>query len=330
MSWEKTGDKELDIGGNWGVLKSVISIGVVLFILAVGVWAEKSVIIVDEGKELVARTYAGTVGDVLAVKDVVLLDNDEVRPSLETALTDGMVITVNRAVDVSISVDGQTLPVRTQCSVVGDLLNEAGVVLGPEDEVSPAQDTAVMPNMNVAVARVVTKTEATEAVLNFETKQKYTVNLPQGTTRIAEAGRNGTEQKIWKVKYKDGIEIARQLIETKILATPVNQLVMVGSGLTVSRGGENIRYSEAVDMVASAYTHTGYNTSCGVSPHYGVVAVDPSFIPLRSRLYVDGYGYATALDVGGSIKGNRIDLFFESYDEAVNWGIRRVKVYKIE
>ena len=61
-----------------------------------------------------------------------------------------------------------------------------------------------------------------------------------------------------------------------------------------------------------------------------MVAVDPSFIPLRSRLYVDGYGYATALDVGGSIKGNRIDLFFESYEEAINWGIRRVRVYKIE
>ena len=46
--------------------------------------------------------------------------------------------------------------------------------------------------MNVAVARVVTKTEATN--VNFETKQKYTVNCT-GTTRIAEAGRNGTEQK---------------------------------------------------------------------------------------------------------------------------------------
>lgn len=328
--WRSAGYKKLCVEKNRSVLKAAVSIMVVLFVFAVGVWAEKSVVIIDDGNERAVRTYASTVGDVLAAKDIVLLNNDEVTPSLDSALVSGMVITVDRAEDVSISVDGQILPVRTQCRVVGDLLNEVAIVPGPEDEVSPARDAAITPGMNVVVARVVTKTEAKEAVLSFETQQKYTVNLPQGATRIAEEGRHGTAQQIWQVKYKDGIEIARQLISSKTITPPVNQLVMVGSGLVVSRGGENIRYAGAVDMVASAYTHTGYNTSCGVAPYYGVAAVDPAVIPLWTELYVDGYGYATALDVGGSIKGNRIDLFFESYDEAMSWGMRNVKVYVID
>jgi 3D (Asp-Asp-Asp) domain-containing protein len=60
------------------------------------------------------------------------------------------------------------------------------------------------------------------------------------------------------------------------------------------------------------------------------VAVDPRVIPLGTRLYIDGYGYATAEDIGGAIKGNRIDLFFESNRDCDRWGLRRTKVYILD
>ncbi len=312
------------------VLKAAVSLAVVLLVLTIVIRAQKPVLIIDDGKELAVRTYARTVGDVLAARDIALLNNDLVTPAPGTALEKGMVVTIVRAMDVSISVDGQILPVRTQRRVVGDLLSDAAIELGPEDEVRPAGDAALAQNMEIVVARVSTATETKETELSFETNRRYTVNLPQGATRIAEEGRNGTEREVWQVKYRDGIEIARQLVSRMTITPPVNQLVMVGSGMVVSRGGENVRYAEAVDMVASAYTYTGNNTCCGVAPYYGVAAVDPAVIPLRTELYVDDYGYATALDVGGSIKGNRIDLFFESYEEAMNWGVRNVRVYRID
>ena len=62
----------------------------------------------------------------------------------------------------------------------------------------------------------------------------------------------------------------------------------------------------------------------------GVVAVDPRVIPLRTRLYVEGYGPALAADVGAAIKGNRIDVFFETVDEALRYGRRQVNVYILE
>ncbi len=89
MSWKKSlldwwGSavyKKLSSEKNRSVLKAAVSLMVVLFVLAIGVRAEKSVVIIDDGKELAVRTYAGTVADALAVKDIVLLNNDEVTPS---------------------------------------------------------------------------------------------------------------------------------------------------------------------------------------------------------------------------------------------------------
>ncbi|RLQ96187.1 LysM peptidoglycan-binding and 3D domain-containing protein [Falsibacillus albus] len=84
---------------------------------------------------------------------------------------------------------------------------------------------------------------------------------------------------------------------------------------------------------------TGYTANCDgcsgttatgldlkANPDAKVISVDPSVIPLGSKVYVEGYGYATAADTGGAIKGNRIDIFFPSKDQAINWGVRTVKV----
>jgi 3D (Asp-Asp-Asp) domain-containing protein len=84
-------------------------------------------------------------------------------------------------------------------------------------------------------------------------------------------------------------------------------------------------------MEASGYTggvgNVGYFTSTGHRVRKGVVAVDPNVIKLGTKLYVKGYGHAQALDVGSAIKGNKIDLYFETYQEAIKWGRRKVKVF---
>ena len=65
-------------------------------------------------------------------------------------------------------------------------------------------------------------------------------------------------------------------------------------------------------------------------PVRGIVAVDPHVIPYYTKMYVPGYGVAMAGDTGGAIVGNRIDLFMDSYEEAINWGRRDVEVYILE
>lgn len=96
----------------------------------------------------------------------------------------------------------------------------------------------------------------------------------------------------------------------------------------------SVSSSKVLYMNATAYT--AYCAGCsGVTatginlrthPGAKVVAVDPNTIPLGTKLYVEGYGYAVAGDTGGAIKGKRIDLFMDSNTDAINWGRRTVKV----
>lgn len=71
-------------------------------------------------------------------------------------------------------------------------------------------------------------------------------------------------------------------------------------------------------------------TATGVKPRVGVIAVDPRIIPLGTKLYVEGYGNCIAGDTGGDIKGNRLDLFFNTPSEVKKYGRRQVKVYRRE
>ena len=75
---------------------------------------------------------------------------------------------------------------------------------------------------------------------------------------------------------------------------------------------------------------TGYSlrgrTATGLPTAPGVVAVDPSVIPLGTRMTIPGYGEAIAADIGGAVHGNVIDLWFASTAEAMAWGRRTVTI----
>ena len=71
-------------------------------------------------------------------------------------------------------------------------------------------------------------------------------------------------------------------------------------------------------------------TAIGLRAGHGVVAVDPRMIPMKTRIYVEGYGYAVTGDVGSAIKGNRIDLGFHSRGQALQYGRRPVTVRVVD
>jgi len=108
----------------------------------------------------------------------------------------------------------------------------------------------------------------------------------------------------------------------------------VNSNSTVSRSGSTVARGRTVYVVATGYCSCNKcNYPYGGKPSYlghplrkGIVAVDPKVIPMGSKLYIEGYGEGIASDQGNAIKGNRIDLCFNSHQEALNWGIRTVKV----
>lgn len=90
------------------------------------------------------------------------------------------------------------------------------------------------------------------------------------------------------------------------------------------------------EMTVTATAYTAYCAGCSgvtatginlrANPNQKVIAVDPSVIPLGSKVWVEGYGEAIAGDTGGAIKGNKIDVFIPSKDAALNWGRKTVKI----
>lgn len=87
----------------------------------------------------------------------------------------------------------------------------------------------------------------------------------------------------------------------------------------------NLKNQQKIQVKASAYCLRGL-TSRGVSTRTGVIAVDPKVIPYGSRIYIPGYGWGTALDTGGSIRGNKIDIWMPTYNQCMQWGNRSITV----
>ena len=103
------------------------------------------------------------------------------------------------------------------------------------------------------------------------------------------------------------------------------------SNNSYSQPSSDGKYKKTLSMEATAYSG-GTLTAMGLKPvrdpgGISTIAVDPSVIPLGSKVYIPGYGYAIASDTGGVIKGNIIDLYMNSHDECTSWGRRQVTLH---
>lgn len=81
---------------------------------------------------------------------------------------------------------------------------------------------------------------------------------------------------------------------------------------------------------ATAY-HCGTITSTGVTPRWGIIAVDPKVIPYGSIVYIPTFDkYFVAEDCGGGIKGNKIDIYMNDKTQCINWGVRKIEIEIIQ
>jgi 3D (Asp-Asp-Asp) domain-containing protein len=141
---------------------------------------------------------------------------------------------------------------------------------------------------------------------------------------------------------RDGGSIKANVLRSRVVRNARPRIVAEGVGeyeafeRMAGYGLQHTSYvaASAMHMIATAYTAGCYGcsgiTAIGRPAGHGIVAVDPSVIPLGTRLYIPGYGFALAGDTGGAIRGNRIDLGFNSMRDALLFGRREVMVYRIK
>lgn len=311
-------------GSFW--ITSILTLGLLLGSLVFAL--QKPVTIEVDGNLIKSKVFfSGTVGDVLHKNQIELGENDTVEPSLDTAVNKNMQITVTRAFMVRVTADGETREIYTTPVTVKEAVASAGFTLGDKDIVQTLPETVVVPEQEIEVIRVTQQEITQDEEMPYQVERTTDSTLEKGLTKTVKAGKNGLVRNTFLVTYYNGQEAKRETIKMETLLQPVNKVVAMGSITSVSRGGERFDFREARYMQATAYTYTGYRTATGRNPAVGMAAVDPNEIPLGSRLYIEGYGYAWAADTGGAVRGNIIDVFLEDYSQCVKWGRKTVKVY---
>lgn len=305
--------------------------------------SQKEVVILDGTAKNHIVTYKGTVKDVLEQNNIDLSPKDKIFPELESVVSDGEKIVIRRAVPVEVIIDGKQMQFLSAEETVEDVLTAEGITYGEKDKVYPEVDTAVSSGMQVKIVRV-TENEITEKhVLAYSKEIKEMHEWEVGVEKKLRDGVNGEKTTKVKITYEDGVEKKRELVEENIVKPPVSLLLAVGTLDTkiVSRG-EAIKFKKMLVMKATSYTDDiactgkiGGNTATGTKPRripgggkWSTVAVDPKVIPLGTKLWIEGYGFAIAEDVGGAVKGNIIDLFFtRGSEEYARWSTHRTRVY---
>ncbi|MGE5598225.1 MAG: 3D domain-containing protein [Bacteroidota bacterium] len=317
--------------------------GAVAVLLAGGAWwyaaAEDRVCLVEDGRATLHETRAPRVREFLASVGLELAPEDAVDPGLETAISEGMTINVRRAFPVKLVIGGEPRIVRTVARPVADLLRSCRVDLDADDRVVPSLAQEIKPGGMVRVIRVETREITYRQEIPPQVVTSKDGNLDQGVRRVVKGGAPGLVERTARLRLEDGAERDRQVISTRWLRRPETRVVAVGTRPVVrtfvTSRGKTVRYTKKLRMTATAYypgpESCGPNakgiTRTGARATYGVVAVDPRVIPLGTRLYVEGYGFATALDTGSAIKGAKIDLCFDTYREAYMYGKRSIDVY---
>lgn len=322
--------------------KILMAVLVVLILASVTlINIRKTVTVVIDGSEETFVTYKGTVEEVLTNKGIEINPEDKVEPALQDIVSEDEVISIKKAVSVAVTVGDKQLKLKTAENTIEEMLTAnyetlktQGVEINKElDEISPALNTKITPNLNIDIVKVEIKNEVKNEEINFDVVEETDPDLDISIKEVVKEGTPGEKEVTYEVIYKNGVEVSRGIKASKVISEPVNRVVVQGTRRTVAnRQGQSTDYKSVLYVESTAYTGGGV-TATGTVPvrnadGVSTVAVDPRVIPLGSLVYIEGYGQAIAADTGGAIKGNIVDVYLNSDEEAVHWGRKHnVAVY---
>ena len=274
-----------------------------------------------------------------------LLHQSSGQSGYDMTLTSGQPVTVNH--------NGETVTAKARAETVAELLERLHITPSPLEMVAVefGDEGAVL-----TIDSELTYYDQVEEPASYETVRVANSSLPKGTEKVVQEGADGVRTSIYEVVWSGGQEISRQFVE-ELESTAVNEIIEYGtavasttagvasvsknadgSGTLTLTDGTTLNFSGVKSMTATAYTagHGGadYTTATGTFVKVGTVAVDKSVIPLGTKLYIvaaDGsvvYGTAVAADTG--VRGNIVDLYYDTYQQCINFGRRTCNVYILE
>lgn len=301
-------------------------VAAIIFAGSVAILTPVKVSIIVDGKKVETTTKKLLVRDVLKENKIRVSKHDYIYPSLDSCIGDfsGKIV-VKKAKRVLLVKRGFREEHFTFATDEDSLLEELRV---PEKSAYLAFAPDNLSSSSVVTFEKVKSITQNSLVYFDERGRVVSKNVRAGVKLV----------RIRKI-YRGDTLLAANVVQEKVLKKPLvtksSVVVVRGKRRVASRGSsrENLSATKEFYMLSTAYAPgagAGYITATGRRAGYGIVAVDPRVIPLGTRLYIPGYGYAIAADTGSAIKGLRIDLCFNTREQAVKWGRRRVKVYIVD
>ncbi len=315
-------------------LTAIASVLVCTFVIVGYVTPETVTVTVDTSRKEIVETYETTTRTVeafLEEHEIDYIDGvDELDVELDDKIKDNMEIRVTKAFDIKVKADGKTTKLTTLPITAGEVLDQLGIKVGKNDIVEPAEDTQLKSGDKVVVKRVTFKKVSKKVTVGYDVVYQEDPSMGIGQMELTQEGRDGRLKKTYRVKYIDGKEVSRKLINTKTLKKVKDKTYSYGTD--ISFGDAPPSYERKVSGVRAVSYYFDGNPSgaYGLPCTYGTVAVDPKVFPLGSLLYIEGYGYAIANDVGTGVNGKVVDVYMERYDQCLMWGAHYVNVYVVD
>ena len=298
-----------------------------------------------DGNKSSSWTTADTIADFLDEESIVLKEEDDVSVALSDEIDEDMKIEIDVAFPVLIADAEKETELYITQMAVADLLFEQGITLNRLDRVEPGLGVELVEATTIEVVRVETELVKKKSDIEFKTIRTEDDSLLKGTKEVVTKGKNGTLVTTYEITRENGEIVSEEVIDEVTKKEPVDREIKVGTKEkpkepevkleTKSKAESKTKPTggKTFSVQATAYTFntgrasitaTGFNLDR--NPDAKVIAVDPSVIPLGTKVYVEGYGHATALDTGGKIKGNVIDVFLPTRAAALQWGRKTVNV----
>ncbi|HVX45664.1 MAG TPA: ubiquitin-like domain-containing protein [Mycobacteriales bacterium] len=146
----------------------------------------------------------------------------------------GNTVTVRTEKPVTVIADGQARRVMSNAMTVGQLLDEEGITLSRTDTVAPGRNTAITDGLRIAITRIRYAEEISDKTLDYTIQKKDDDTLTEGTEKVVQEGKEGTERSTYVVSYVNGKKTGRRLESRRVIARPVTKIVKVGTKPAVS------------------------------------------------------------------------------------------------
>jgi len=302
----------------------------------------KTTYVINDGDETIVVKSAPDDAELALAEAGVTLEEHDSFESIAAEKGNDVNITVFRPHTISFSCRGEAKTVMTLCSTVGEFLEEQNISVEANDRLNYELSDEITDNMNLVVQNIRTVVETVKETVEYDIIYAVDPVRESGYEEIICPGSNGEKAVTYERLIVDGVEKDTYIKNESVLAEPVTAIIACSAEderittaekvITINTG-ETYDFSKVLYMTATAYTHSGNATATGVMPYVGVVAADTSVLPFGTIVYVTSasggwtYGYAVVADTG--VSGRILDLFMDTYDECIQFGMRDTLVYVI-